>query len=68
MPGIRVVVEVGLGLGVFAGDAIGIGHSVRQLSAAGECTEKPASGPEGKGGYPRGSENGPLGSDNALRT
>eukprot|EP00913_Durusdinium_trenchii_P034112 g31927.t1 len=31
--GIRVVVEVGLGLGVFAGDAIGIGHSVRQLSA-----------------------------------
>ena len=31
--GIQVVVEVGLGLGVFAGDAIGIGRSVRQLSA-----------------------------------
>ena len=31
--GIQVVVEVGLGLGVFAGDALGIGNSVRQLSA-----------------------------------
>lgn len=31
--GIQVVVEVGLGLGVFAGDAIGIGGSVRMLSA-----------------------------------
>jgi len=30
-----VVVEVGLGLGVFAGDALGIGNNVRQLSAAG---------------------------------
>ena len=27
------MVEVGLGLGVFAGDALGIGNSVRQLSA-----------------------------------
>ena len=33
--GIQVVVEVGLGLGVFAGDALGIGNSVRQLSAGG---------------------------------
>ena len=31
--GIQVVVEVGLGLGVFAGDAIGIGNTVRHLSA-----------------------------------
>jgi len=31
--GIQVVVEVGLGLGVFAGDALGIGATVRQLSA-----------------------------------
>ncbi|CAJ1414631.1 unnamed protein product [Effrenium voratum] len=31
--GIQVVVEVGLGLGVFAGDALGIGSSVRQLAA-----------------------------------
>ena len=31
--GIQVVVEVGLGLGVFAGDALGIGNHVRQLSA-----------------------------------
>lgn len=31
--GIQVVVEVGLGLGVFAGDAIGIGEAVRTLSA-----------------------------------
>lgn len=31
--GIQVVVEVGLGLGVFAGDALGIGNNVRQLSA-----------------------------------
>ncbi|CAE8714585.1 unnamed protein product, partial [Polarella glacialis] len=31
--GIQVVVEVGLGLGVFAGDAIGIGSNVRKLSA-----------------------------------
>lgn len=31
--GIKVVVEVGLGLGVFAGDAIGIGGTVRMLSA-----------------------------------
>ena len=32
--GIKVVVEVGLGLGVFAGDAIGIGNSVRELSVS----------------------------------
>ena len=31
--GIQVVVEVGLGLGVFAGDALGIGNTVRHLSA-----------------------------------
>mmetsp|Transcript_47242 Transcript_47242/g.106116 ORF Transcript_47242/g.106116 Transcript_47242/m.106116 type:complete len:380 (+) Transcript_47242:3-1142(+) len=31
--GIQVVVEVGLGLGVFAGDALGIGSTVRHLSA-----------------------------------
>ena len=36
-PGIQVVVEVGLGLGVFAGDALGIGNNVRQLSAAGRA-------------------------------
>lgn len=31
--GIRVVVEVGVGLGVFAGDAVGIGDTVRHVSA-----------------------------------
>jgi len=31
--GIQVVVETGLGLGVFSGDAIGIGERVRKLSA-----------------------------------
>eukprot|EP00931_Biecheleriopsis_adriatica_P102078 TRINITY_DN77101_c0_g1_i1.p1 TRINITY_DN77101_c0_g1~~TRINITY_DN77101_c0_g1_i1.p1 ORF type:complete len:647 (-),score=156.53 TRINITY_DN77101_c0_g1_i1:155-2095(-) len=31
--GIQVVVEVGLGLGVFAGDALGIGGTVRMLAA-----------------------------------
>ena len=29
------MVEVGLGLGVFAGDVLGIGNSVRQLSVGG---------------------------------
>jgi len=31
--GVQVVVETGLGLGVFAGDAVGIGEQVRKLSA-----------------------------------
>ncbi|HXF29119.1 MAG TPA: hypothetical protein VN457_04655, partial [Chlamydiales bacterium] len=31
--GIEVVVETGIGLGVFAGDAIGIGKQVREISA-----------------------------------